>query len=973
MAMVIALVTLGVALLVTPLLSLALGRNAGWPLAAIYLGTAGVLAPAWADALHGHGRVFSVAWVEGLGINLTLRMDGLGVVFSAIALLIGAAVLIYSTRYLSPGRHNSFYLLMAAFTLSMLGLVFAGDLLVLFISWELTSLASFFLIARSGREAEGPSARTLLLTFIGGLFLLSAVAAVWARTGTTDLQAVMGSALWAEDPGFTTMVAVFVALAAMTKSAQWPFHFWLPDAMAAITPVSAYLHAAAVVKAGIFLLLRFSPLFRENPAWQVLLMVAGLITTVLGGFFALQQRDLKRLMAYSTVSQLGLIVATIGVGTDAALAAAVTHTIAHALFKSGLFMMVGVIDHAVHTRDISRMPVRLLRSMPVSFGVCLIGAASMAGVPPLLGFVSKESLLDASFGRGWVVLGMGFSAVLTFSYCLKLVLGAFIDGPDEKRQIGHRDPWLLAWAALPIVASVPLGVALGWLDHPVSAATTAAIGTDYHSHLALWHGITPALVTTTVVLAIGVVVALNRATLFPAAERVPALVTGVGLLTTAWKVMVRVGHAADRPVASDRATRHVVAILGSLALFALMGVSATARFLPGQRAGLNQPIDLVVLVLMVVATVGVVRSRSRIAATVSLSGVGILATLQILALGAPDVAMTQLLVESLNIIVIMLVLQKLPLTFPRPPRTRASAALAFSAVVGAAVAGLVWALTGRRERSGLAEFFLTETYAEAGGHNVVNVILVEFRAFDTLGELTVLGMAGVAILAIVSTVRSDRMDPVGIEERIAPRQDVAVNPDERSPAWRAMYVAWPNSVAFQMTLRWVNPVLIIVSLLLFWRGHNEPGGGFNAALVAAAIVGMIYMATSYDRQVGPPKLPLALIGGGVLTAVGIGFFGLIANGSFLQPTHITVLGVHLTTSMIFDAGVYAAVLGLMLVTFNLLGTSAVLEARGEGTRERADEAVEGELPGPLDTVRGEKVRVRSSLIAQNRRPRESAR
>jgi multicomponent Na+:H+ antiporter subunit A len=291
------------ALLVTGPLTRVLGRETGWLLAGVYLVAMAVFVPTAREVLAGGVVEVSVPWVPQYGVELAFRVDGLGVVFTTIALVIGAVVLAYSARYLSPGRHASFFPVMVFFTLSMMGLVLADDLVLLFICWELTSLASCLLIAQSGNAGEVASMRTLLLTFIGGLLLIPAVLLIVVRTGTMSVSEALAHPVWSTDPGFTALVAVLVAVAAMTKSAQFPFHVWLPDAMAASTPVSAYLHAAAVVKAGIFLLMRFSPAFHATPAWNATLITVGLFTAVLGARIALQQTDLKKLMAYSTVSQ----------------------------------------------------------------------------------------------------------------------------------------------------------------------------------------------------------------------------------------------------------------------------------------------------------------------------------------------------------------------------------------------------------------------------------------------------------------------------------------------------------------------------------------------------------------------------------------------------------------------------------------------------------------------------------------------
>ena len=999
-----------------PALDRLMGRAACWVLAVLYLVSAAALLPAAAAVMGGGvgdpATVFAVPWAPQWGVEFALRADGIGIVFSMIALVIGAVVLAYSARYLPVGRNLSFSLVMALFTLSMVTLVLADDLVLLFIAWELTSIASFLLIARSGAAGQAASMRTLLITFLGGLALLSAVTLMVLRLGTSSLSEVLADGIWQQDPAFTTLVALLVAVAACTKSAQFPFHVWLPDAMAAITPVSAYLHAAAVVKAGIFLLLRFSPAFHDVPAWNVLLIVAGIVTAFVGGFLALQQGDLKKLMAYSTVSQLGLIVALIGVGTEYAILAAVLHTIAHALFKSGLFMMVGVVDHAVHTRELRRMPA-LWRTMPGSFAVTVLGCMSMAGLPPMLGFVSKESLLTGALetgGPAWapwaVALGIAGASVLTFAYCAKIVLGAFVDGRDEDllaRVDGERAPsapdahdatgalvraedahapglLFLGPAALPILVGLPLALVVGVLDTPVGRAMDAALGGEFHPHLAFWHGITPELGLTAAIIALGTLIALARERVLPALEARPFPVDGARVLTAVDRLAERVAAVLVRPIASDDPMRHLGAILLAFAAVVLGSLAVLWGDLAPLQQGMNRGIDVILLVLVTVAVVVVCTRRDRLGAAVALSAVGILATVQILALGAPDVALTQLLVESLTIIVIMLVLQRLPQRFEAPERdgaprrSRRLGALLVAVPVGLAAGAGVFAFMGRRGRSEVAEYYIDNAEEITGGHNIVNVILVEFRALDTLGELSVLGMAGVAIVAVLSSVRHMFIDPARADEQVeAPHLR-----EEGTSAHRAISSAWGNAAALQLMVRVVGPVLALLSLMLFLRGHNAPGGGFIAALVGSAIVALLYLSTSRDRQIGPPRLPLLLIGGGVLVALGSGVLGFLHEG-FLEPLHGYLLGQHVSTSMIFDLGVYLAVLGLVMVAVNLLGAGATTgEKSGEGTRERTDEAVEGELPGPLDTTRGEPARRRrvgvgTAHLTAGTKPREAGR
>ncbi|GAA4506401.1 DUF4040 family protein [Brevibacterium yomogidense] len=981
--------------ILTPVVTSLLGHRSGWVLAGGYLLATVSFLPAVTAAVAGSPLEWTMSWIPGLDVELAFRADGIGVVFTLIALLIGAVVLAYSVGYLERGRQLSFYWLMATFTLAMTGLVLTDDLFVLFLCWEATSLASFLLIARSGTTAEAPSMRTLLLTFLGGLTLLTAIAGIVVVTGTARISEALTSPAWdGANPALVSTIAVLVAVSAMTKSAQFPFHSWLPDAMAAATPVSAYLHAAAVVKAGVFLLIRFSPAFSAVPAWNGLLIVAGLVTTAIGGWFALTQTDIKKLMAYSTVSQLGLITAAIGVGTEAAMIAAVLHVIAHALFKSGLFMMVGVVDHLAHIRDVGRIP-RLIGRAPVSFAVTVLGCASMAGIPPLLGFVSKESvftgLLDSPGGAwaGWAALVAGAAgSVLTFAYCAKLVFGAFVDGPalrDEDRtgndgphgeapQLGPQSPVMLVFAALPILASVPLAFMLPQLERLVVPAVTAALpGTEPAPHLALWHGVTPELVATFAILALGIVIIVARAGVWRFFDRAVLPFDGADVISAIEQGLIRPARALMDFTTPVRAARHVVPGLAMLALVILGGVGAIVEGpgLPQPQEGLNRPIDAVLLALITLAVLVACFARSRMTAIVALSAVGILATVQIMSLGAPDVTLTQLLVEAMTIIIMMLVLQKLPRTFWKYPRRFQLKRGAFALVIGVSMGTATWALAGRRERSDLAMYYLEQAPEISGGSNIVNTILVEFRALDTLGELTVLGMAGIAIVAVMSSVRDRYIDP--------PAEDVPEVP--RTPyvklghasSQRAVFVSWPNVIPIQLTVRRLIPILAITSAIVFWRGHNEPGGGFIAALIGSAVIGLLYMSTTTDRAIGPPQAPVGLIGGGVLTAVLTGAVGLMAAGSFLEPLHGQFLGQHFTTSMLFDVGVYLAVLGLMLISFNLLGTSDsaftpagndvlvdgqmlrdVVDVTPESTRERVDEMVYGEMTGPMESVRGER-------------------
>lgn len=974
--MILTIISLAVLVILTPFLTRFAGRASGWPLAAAYLGVAALFTPTAAEVMAGTTPEASYPWIPSFGVDLALRADGIGVIFTYIALIIGAVVFVYSTNYLPHGRNTSFYWLMVIFTFSMVALVLSNDIVMLFVCWELTSLASFFLIARSGSPGQAPALRTMLFTFIGGLSLLVATGVVIAVTGTTDLSDAITSPVWSGQPAVTTLVALLVGIAAMTKSAQFPFHPWLPDAMAAATPVSAYLHAAAVVKAGIFLMLRFSPAFHATPAWNGLLIVAGLTTACLGGWFALNQHDVKKLMAYSTVSQLGLITAVIGVGSEAAIAAATLHVIAHALFKSGLFMMVGVVDHLAGTRDLARIP-KLMRTAPVSFAVMIIGCASMAGIPPLLGFVSKESLFTAlreapgGAWTGWASLLVAVGAsVLTFAYCAKTVWGSFIDGRDpEPRRIHHGSAVMLGAAAAPILASIPLSFVLFAFDNPLDQAVTAAIPTAEESvHLALWHGFNIELLASALIIAVGVVIILRRSRVFAFFHRATLPFDGATVIDGVNAGLRRLGGGLSAFVRAPNSGPYLAMSLAGLSVLALGAIPAVYGDLPQIQEGLSRPVDVILLVLITAAVLVVCTSHSRLTTVVALSAVGILATVQILALGAPDVTLTQLLVEAMTIIVIMLVLQKLPRSFWRYPKRQQSPRLIFAILVGASVTALTLVLNGRRERSDLGRYYLDRAPEISGGDNIVNTILVEFRALDTLGELTVLGMAGIAIVAVMSTVKDKFIDPPAENIPEPPRPPwVSIRP-KGTTAYRAVHEAWPNVIPLQLTIKVLGPLLAVTSLLIFWRGHSSPGGGFIAALVGSAVIGLAYLSTARDRAIGPPRAPLYLIGSGVATAVVTGIIGLVFAGSFLQPLHTEFAGQHWTTSMLFDLGVYLAVLGLMLLSFNILGvsdsaatpagddvlTNGIIRRDVERTRERADELLYGELTGPMEAIRGER-------------------
>ncbi|UFU02949.1 DUF4040 family protein [Ruania suaedae] len=882
-----------------PFLTRAVGRRAGWILAlpllvaaALIVGTSDLGTPVAQE----------IPWIPQLGVDLALRLDGLSLAFALLVLVIGAAVLFYSARYLGDkSKHHSFYGWMTAFAAAMLVLVLSDNLVLLFVAWEGTTLCSFFLIGRSGPAGREPAIRTLLVTASGGLSLLAAVAVMAVGTGTTRISEVLTSTAWQEG-GFTTAVAVLLAVAAFTKSAQFPFQSWLPESMVAITPVSAYLHAAAMVKAGIYLLLRFSPALAEVPIWTILLVTSGLITALLGAAAALRRHDLKELLAYSTISQLGLLVTMIGVGTPDALKAAVVHTLAHALFKSALFMYIGVIDKQAGTRDIRELASLRLR-MPVTVVAIGLAAASMAGVPLLLGFISKESMFTAFVEAPgvWVPLlataGAAVASVLTFAYSGRIVLGAFSGRTGEVVREASTPFWIAP--ALAAAAGLVLGVVPAVLDPLVSSAATAVVGSQVETHLAIWHGVNLPLGISVAILTLGTVLVLTRARVerFTAPLAIP--ISAPAIVDAIRAGIIRTGTVVGSWTGSTSPRRHLIIPVVCVTLIAAVA-STRIDSLPPVVGNPTRVEDWALVALVAVGVVATLRARTRISAIVVIGVVGFAMTLWFFVLGAPDVALTQLLVEILTVTVMVLLLRRLPDRFATPSaRGRLPKVLIALGAGGATTLG-VWALTGRREMSEAATYYLGQAEEATGGANIVNTILVDFRALDTLGELTVLGVAGVAIAALLTS------------RRAAPTRSAKLAKD--SP----LADARDNAVFAGTAAKVLAPLVVLVSLMLLLRGHQEPGGGFIAALVGGAGFALLYLAAPSDVAARIRWPYLTLIGLGVVVGTGTGLLGYI-DGSFLTPLHPEVLGIKLTTALVFDIGVYLAVVGIVLTAFNLLG------------------------------------------------------
>ena len=923
-----------------------LSRNAGW-IAAVGLGAlafaVGVRIP---EILNGSGSASGLGvvrettpWIPSLDVSLALRLDGLSALFLLIVLGVGALVMAYSARYMSYSKthhHTGYFAWMMLFAFAMTGLVLADDLILLFVFWELTTLCSFFLINRSGDRAGPPAVRTLLVTAMGGLALLFAVVLIVVRTGTTVISDALASDVWVDDPGFTAGISVLVAVAAMTKSAQFPFHMWLPDAMVAPTPVSAYLHAAAMVKAGIYLLMLFSPALAGTPVWQAILISAGLITAVMGALFAMRAFDLKEIMAYSTVSQLGLIVALIGIGTPAAVATAALYTLAHALFKASLFMVVGIIDHQAGTRDI-RLLRGLWRLMPVTFVTTLLAGLSMAGVFPLLGFISKEYLLGQMLTAGdatWVGVLLTaivvFASSTTFAYTARILLGAFTsyrgsnrDGDDkashgQKENVREAKPAFLAWALLPALISLVLGPAIAVLHPLLGAAGSAAAGEPYTATFAVFGGFTTELALSLTIIAVGLLAVSQRRRLDNFFEGRLLPFTAIGVVEAIRTGFIWWGTRVGNTTRTDRPVLHLATPWVVVGLVVIAAIVTNPNV--GDVVADGEPwSDWLWLALVAVTVIPAMITRSRLIALILVGGAGFVVALWFFALGAVDVGLTQLLVELLTVVALVFILRRLPQRFHAVSRSRQIITGAVAVGVGVVATIVTLAFTGRRDMSPVGQYFLDEVYEDTGGTNVVNTILVDYRALDTFGELTVIAVAGIVLIGIL-----------GSRPMLAKRAT-----DITAMAATALSRTADNTLPVRVIARWAAPVIILLSFHLFWRGHYEAGGGFIAALVGATGFALAYLGAPADRS-APVQWPYrGLLAAGVIVAVASGVWG-FAVGSFLKPVRFDIPlpwgGEYgFTSALVFDVGVYLAVLAIIIAILNELG--GVRERIGQPTSQ----------------------------------------
>ncbi len=720
-----------------------------------------------ASAVVGGGAIVSsFSWVPGLGVEIDFRLDAFSLLMVALVAGVGVLVLVYSRWYFSPQAGlGRFAGTLTAFAGSMLGLVLADNLLLLYVFWELTSVTSYLLIGFEDHKGSARAAalQAILVTGSGGLVMLAGFVLLGEAAGSYSL-----SGLLADPPsgGSVAVALVLVLVGAVTKSAQVPFHFWLPGAMAGPTPVSTYLHSATMVKGGVYLVARFAPAFAVVVPWRPVVLGLGLASLFLGGYRALRQHDIKYLLAYGTISQLGLMMVLFGVGIPEATVAGAALLVAHGAFKATLFMVVGVIDHQAHTRDL-RMLDGLGRRLPFLAAVAAVSAASMAGLPLLFGFVAKEAayeaFLHASLTLASLVLaGVVAGSALTVAYSARFVWGAFAAkrlserslepvGSDVARPPGG----FVAPAAVLAGISVVLGVAPGLVGPLVYGAAAALDSGVEAGTLAVWHGVNPALVLSVITVAGGVLLFVARRRVTRAQDAAPAVAGADDAYLGALIGLNRIADAVTGFFQNGSLPVYLGVILTTaviLPLPALLAAPFPARLVAAESLG-----QVAVVALVVAAAVGAVVSRRRFPAVLYLGAVGYGVAVLFVIQGAPDLALTQLLIETLSVVIFVLVLRHLPDRFERMPwKLGRAARVAVAGGVGTFVAAFTLVAGAARQDPSISATFLDQALPEAGGRNVVNVILVDFRGFDTLGEITVLTVAAFGIFSLVRACRRER-------------------------------------------------------------------------------------------------------------------------------------------------------------------------------------------------------------------------
>nr|WP_296778719.1 Na+/H+ antiporter subunit A [Rhodococcus sp. (in: high G+C Gram-positive bacteria)] len=930
-----------VAAVIAPLLVRWWGRNAFFPLALVPLASLG-----WVFAHWNTEQYLNIEWVPGLSMNIAMRFDSLAAIMSLLVLGIGALILVYCARYFENDepRLGLFAAEMVAFSGAMFGLITSDNMLVLYIFWEITTVLSFLLVGHYAERASSRRAATqaLLVTTAGGLAMLVGIIILGQVAGSYNLSDIVSNAPSGWLPG---VAVVLILIGALSKSAIVPMHFWLPGAMAAPTPVSGYLHAAAMVKAGIYLVARLAPGFADSGPWRATIITLGLLSMILAGWRALRAFDLKLILAFGTVSQLGFLMVLVGIGTEKAMLAGLTMVIAHAMFKATLFMVVGVIDHTTGTRDIRKL-AHLGKKLPILGVIAALAAASMAGLPPFLGFVGKETALSAVIGTPVlnpavsvvVVAGLVIGSILTVTYSIRFVWGAFgrkqLKRPSPAVKNLHEPTALfLAAPAFLAVLGLVAGIFSPVVDTIVSpyARTVDSYGQASY-HLALWHGVNLPLGLTVIVVTggVGLFIAhrmVNRLKFehppLGNADRVyDAVLKGMDTIS------IRLTGTTQRgSLPLTQGTILLTLVLLPMILLAI-GHEPDLDFVLFET-----PLQVVVSLIMISGALGATVMRNRLASVILVGLTGYACGVIFAVHGAPDLALTQFLVETLTLVVFVLVLRKLPAEVDdrgaagsRTPR----AVLAIA--VGATVTTLGAFAMNARNTAPVSLQLPDAAYLLGDGKNVVNVLLVDIRAWDTLGEISVLLVAATGVASLVFRNRRFGSAP-RVADAPASGADNGVGTDTTWLLGGDLIDPRHRSLVLEVTTRLIFPTIMVLSVYFFFSGHNAPGGGFAGGLTAGLALVLRYLAGGrYELGEAVPIDAGKILGLGLVLAAGTAisslFLGAPALSSATLELTLPILGdIKIVTALFFDLGVYLIVVGLVLDVLRSLG--ARLDAQVE--------------------------------------------
>lgn len=886
------------------------------------------------------GEVVSVSvdWLPQFGLSFGLRLDGFAWMFAMMVTVIGALVVVYARYYMSPADPvPRFFSFLLAFMGSMLGVVLSGNLIQLVMFWELTSFTSFVLIAYWYHRADARAGARMALTVTaaGGVCLLAAVLMLGHIAGGYELDEVIAATRAIQAHSLYPWILVLVLLAAFTKSAQFPFHFWLPRAMSAPTPVSSYLHSATMVKAGVFLLARLWPVLSGTDLWFAIVCSAGLASLLVGAYAATFQRDMKGVLAYSTISHLGLITLLLGMNSTLALVAAVFHMLNHATFKASLFMAAGVVDHETGTRDLQRLG-GLYSAMPITATLAMVAAAAMAGVPLLNGFLSKEMFFAETIFAGealWLRIALPAVATLagmfSVAYSARFIRQVFFGtAPGELPRTPHEPTrWMLLPSATLVLLCLLVGVVPARTVGPVLDLAARSILTNARMpeySLAVWHGLNTPLVMSTLAFigGLGVAAWLTRqghpiGVLTPLFRRFD----GKRAFAVARVSLVRAATRLLRITSSTRLQTQLALIVLAVIASAMVATAGRLRIdLTTHLAHIDPAFGLLWLVGGACAIGAALQAKfHRLAALIMVGCAGLVTSLTFAWFSAPDLALTQVSVEVVTTVLLLLGLRWMPkrMGLPKRDTTRARARrirdATLAIIAGAGMALLAYAVLTQPAGPGIRDFIVENALPLAGGQNIVNVILVDFRGFDTFGEITVLGIVALTIYKLLRRFRPAPEVMASSAEKRDPSREL---PDPRDPVPQGTLLV-PAILG-----RLVLPMAAVVSVFFLLRGHNAPGGGFVGGLVMATGFIAQYLVNGTLWVESRMRIhPQYWIGGGLLCAAGAGALAWFASQPYLsaivwEPT-LPLLGkLHLSSVLVFDLGVYFLVIGtttLMLI------------------------------------------------------------